>query len=208
MSMGLVSDCEYTPKESVAVPVSHRPIFRLRIPLKPTPRRRVKHKRYAGAMAHTVCIAATCENAGNPVAILCSDTDVEVEWTAKGKVQDKTSVIRHDVSVMLAGSVDKANELIGRYMACVNRPEFSCDSFTLGDAMRAPLRLRQRVEIEDYICLQRGISYEQYNQLSDADKEYVLRGMSSHSQWPPCELILVLYGFHTLRLTAFQESFR
>jgi 20S proteasome alpha/beta subunit len=149
---------------------------------------------YARAMAHTVCIAAICENHGIPLVVLCSDTQIEIDWLAKGRVRDKTSCIRPDCSVMFSGSLTKASELTGRYMEYVNSPEFSPNAFALEDALRKPLRTQQRIEIEDFVSAQRGMTFEKYLQLSESDKQVLLNSMQSSPSWGTCQLILIWFS--------------
>jgi hypothetical protein len=104
----------------------------------------------------TLCIAAECEHEGAPAVVLCCD------WRGETEVVtieiDKIRWIG-DWSVLLAGDVTRADELVGEYEREFATSPFVGPVYDLIERFKKPAQRQKRKLIEEHVALSLGISY-------------------------------------------------
>jgi 20S proteasome alpha/beta subunit len=86
-------------------------IRRRGVPRRP---RWLKHGRYAGIKAMTLCIAVKCQDAGVPNVVCCFDSQVGNDYESSESVF-KWDILGPGIAVMFAGLLDDSKDLIAAY---------------------------------------------------------------------------------------------
>lgn len=196
----------YHPPFAIRSLVPSRP---LPPPKRPTitPRRQIprppfrRSLRYTGhAMSHTVCIAASCLDPTTKrlFAILCSDSRIEFEGIGSMKAGHKAVTVVPGVSLMLAGSIPKAKEMIDRHrkhLLGVDPTRVKNDAVGL---LTEVLDEQNRADLGAYLSANFGITYENYKNRSPEEQQSYMYGFG---QWKDsCELIVLWLGKGFVRI--------
>lgn len=164
----------------------------------PLPRRSL---RYSGhAMSNTVCIAASCLDPTTKrlFAILCSDSRLELEGIGSMTAGHKAVSVVPGVSIMFAGSVSKAKEVIDRHRRHITGIDAARVATEALNLLTAVLDEQNRADTSAYLSDVFGIRYREYRSRSAAEQQTYMYGIT---QWKePREFIVVWLGKGLVRM--------
>jgi len=157
-------------------------------------------------MSDTVCIAAVCvpDKSGRVFAVLCSDARIEIPDLASGTIGFKAVEVARGITIMYAGVVPKAREMIERYKYHLSNADLEMTHENVLDVLGVPLRAQQRRDVVNYISATYGMRYEEYLAKEAGEQQNLLFGLPSWKDY--AELIVVWLGDNFVRLFSVSEK--
>lgn len=138
----------------------------------------------------TVCIAAVCVDKTRVFAVLCSDTRVEWQGITSTDLGYKRVSVAPGVSIMFAGSITGAREMIERYRKYLSKNTLLFDDPC--DGLHVPLRAQQRADAERYLSATLGMKYSEFIRLDAGSQKQHMSDMLAWKQY--AQLLVVWSG--------------
>jgi len=100
----------------------------------------------------TLCIAAECEDETDcPKIVLCSDCERSADAIGASETEDKVGLIRPGWAVLVAGELDRADDLLRVYAEYFSRPSVVVNERNILVHFRRPAAIQKRRLVDDYL---------------------------------------------------------
>src|SRR5271168_2682356 len=107
----------------------------------------------------TLCIAAECKKRATHHVIITSDFESETP-TAAAEIQDKLVFINTTWPVLIAGTMNRAVELVDTFGHCLRRKPIT--KMTMHDDMKRPVRVYKRKLDDELVGARFGMTYSEF----------------------------------------------
>jgi ATP-dependent protease HslVU (ClpYQ) peptidase subunit len=115
----------------------------------------------------TICIAAVCQHNNKPRIVLCTDWRGET-YLGASETSDKRRLLPNGWVALLAGDLNRAEELVALYESHLATKDSFADDNELFSFMKRPTETYKESLADSYIRQSLGISYREF--LDRADK--------------------------------------
>jgi len=153
----------------------------------------------------TVCIAAICQHEGQFRIVTCADWKQETDL-AGSETADKIRLLPKEWVALMAGALNRAEELVGRYERKLRNIEQVEDDEDLYAVMKEPASQHKEALADDYIRHMLGISYKEFLERANTlPQEFVadkLKEISSIN----LGAALILAGFMEVKKQVFKNE--
>jgi len=109
----------------------------------------------------TLCIAAECDDATDcPKVVLCSDCERSADAVGRSETEDKVGFIRKGWPVLVAGELDRADDLLRVYSEYFNRPSVTINESNILVHFRRPAAIQKRRLVDEYLLQSFAFDYK------------------------------------------------
>ena len=142
----------------------------------------------------TVCIAALCQHKGKPRIVLCTDWRGET-YLGASETSDKLRLLPNGWVALLAGDLNRAEELVALYESHLAKKDRFADDNELFTFMKRPAEIFKESLADSYIRQSLGISYREFLDRSDKIPPEIVNAKLNEIDRIKLSTSLILCGF-------------
>jgi|HubBroStandDraft_6_1064221.scaffolds.fasta_scaffold00142_29 hypothetical protein len=110
------------------------------------------YKRLPKRKRMTLCLAAICEaNTETPKIVLCADCERSADAVGSSEIEDKIGFVRPGWAALLAGTINRSDDLLRVYSRYFNRSAISVDPHNLLTHLRRPAAMQRKILVDEYL---------------------------------------------------------